>query len=159
MSRRTPLLLLIAALVVLGGLPLLTPRSAAAAETADLAVTMTGDAKSLKFGKTMTLTVTVTNTGPGVATGVAVSLGTSDSFANFGGTCPDGLVSSFCTIGALAAGEQVTVQFHVMASNACCPEFVGVAVASVSHDVNTVDPESANDSVRLEVRLKGKPRF
>lgn len=159
MSRRPPLLLLIAALVVIGGLPLLTPHSAAAAETADLAVTMTGDAKSLKFGKTMTLTVTVTNTGPGVATGVAVSLGTSDSFANFGGTCPDGSVSSFCTIGALAAGEQVTVQFHVMASNACCPAFVGVAVASVSDDENTVDPESANDSVRLEVRLKGKPLF
>jgi uncharacterized repeat protein (TIGR01451 family) len=159
MPRRKHPFLLIAAIALLAGLPLLAPQSAAAAGTADLSVTMTGDAKSLKFGKTMTLTVTLTNKGPDVATGVEVGLGTSDSFANFGGTCPDGSISSICAIGEMAAGASVTLQFQVGACCRCCPEFLGVAVASVSHDANTVDPESANDLSRIEVKLKGKPPF
>ena len=159
MSRRTPVLLLIAAVAILTAVPMLTPLSAAAVGTADLSVSMTGDAKSLKFGKTMTLTVTVTNAGPDLATGVAVSIGVSDSLADFGGTCPDGSVSDFCTIGELAPGASVTVEFQVMARNQCCPEFVGIAVASVRHDADTVDPIATNDSSRLEIRLKGKPLF
>jgi len=159
MSRRNHPLLLIAAIALLAGLPLLAPHPAAAAGTADLSVSMVGDAKVLRFGKTMTLTVVVANHGPDGATGVVVSLGVSDSFADFGGPCPDGSISNFCNIGELAAGATVTVQFQVGACCQCCPEFLGVAVASVGHDANTIDPESSNDSSRIEVKLKGKPRF
>jgi uncharacterized repeat protein (TIGR01451 family) len=135
------------------------PAPVAAAGTADLAVTMVGDKKRLKYGKTMTLTANVTNLGPDVATGVTLGLGVSDSYANFGGTCPDGSTSSFCDLGTLAPGASVSVDFRVMACCSCCPEGIGVAVASVSHDAETVDPISANDSVRTETKFVGKAPF
>src|SRR3954454_15224696 len=58
------------------------PAPVAAAGTADLAVTMVGNKKRLKYGKTLTLTATVTNLGPDVATGVTLGLGVSDSYAD-----------------------------------------------------------------------------
>src|SRR3954468_24908713 len=75
------------------------PTPVAAAGTADLAITLVGDKKHLKYGETMTLTATVTNLGPDAATGVTVGLGVSDSYADFGGSCPDGSTSTFCTLG------------------------------------------------------------
>ena len=159
MSRRRRPLLVLLALALLAALPALTPRPAEAAGTADLAVSMVGSAKSLKFGRTMTFSVTATNLGPDAATGVVVSIGVSDSFANFGGECPDDSVSDRCDIGTLAAGASVTIDFEVMAANSCCPEGVGVAIASVSHDTDTIDPEPANDSARAEIRFKGRPLF
>jgi hypothetical protein len=159
MPRRRLRLFMLVAMLMLGGLPALIPQPVAAAGTADLAVTMVGDRKVLQFGGTMTLTTTVTNRGPDAATGVTLSIGTSDSYHNHGGTCPDGRTSSFCDIGTLAPGESVTVLFHVKAANACCPDRLGVAVASVSHDTDTVDLVPANNEVRLETKLVGKAPF
>jgi hypothetical protein len=159
MSRPKHPLLLFATIALLGGLPALIPHSAAAMGTADLSVAMVGNAKNLRFGKTTTLSFAVSNKGPDMATGVGVSFGVSDSFADLGATCPDGSVSGYCDIGELAPGASVTVDFHVKACCQCCPELVGVAVASVSHDANTLDPESANDFTRVEVKLRGKPLF
>ena len=153
---RRSLLTPLAVIAMVAWVSALIAQPVSAAGTADLSVAMVGDARTLKFGKTMTFTVTASNLGPAVATGVAVTLGTSDSFANFGGTCPDGSVSSYCDIGELVPGASVTLEFRVMAANACCPEHIGVAVASVIHDADTIDLVPANDSVRSEVRLKGK---
>ena len=160
MSRRSRLLLSFLAVttVVTGWLAFASP-PAIAAGTADLAVTMVGDKKHLKFGDTMTFTVTVTNNGPDPATGVALNLGVSDSYADFGGTCPDGSTSSFCELGTLAPGASVIVPYRLGAANACCPKRLGVAVAAVLHDAETVDPVSANESVRTETKLTGKPPF
>jgi len=146
-------------LTLLLALPVLAAQPAHAAGTADLSVSMVAEKKSLKFGDSMILTATATNNGPDVATGVTLSLGVSDSYANFGGTCPDGSVSSFCDIGTLASGASVTLHLTVMACCQCCPDFFGVAVASVGHDAETVDPVDTNDSIRLETRLKGKSPF
>jgi hypothetical protein len=157
MSGRTRLLLsLLAAATVLAGWLALTPRPVAAVGTADLAVTMVGDTKHLKYGDIITFTVKVTNHGPEVATGVTFGFGTSDSYANYGGTCPDGSVSTICNVGTLGVGASVSVVFRAEALVSCCPTGLGVAVASVSHDVNTVDPESANDSVRTETKFIGR---
>jgi Domain of unknown function DUF11 len=140
--------------------PVLMLQPVYAAGTADLSVSMVAEKKSLKFGDSMTLTATTTNNGPDVATGVELRLGVSDSFANFGGACPDGSVSNFCEIGTLPPGASATVEFKVGAICCnCCPEFVGMADASVVHDAEIADPVSTNDSVSIETRLKGKPPF
>jgi hypothetical protein len=158
MSRRSrPFLSLLATLTVLAGWLALAPPPAAAEGTADLAVTMVGDKKHLTFGDTIILTVTVINHGPNVATGVTVGLGASDSYAPFGGTCPDSSISTICDLGTLASGASVTVRFRLGTSDSCPPDRLGVAVASVSHDAQTVDPVSNNDSVRTETKFVGKP--
>jgi hypothetical protein len=160
MSRRRRLhLVLFVVMLLLAGFPMLAPRPVAAAGTADLAVTMVASKRNLPYGHTMTLTATVTNLGPDAATGVAIGIGVSDSYASFGGTCPDGSVSDRCELGTLASGESVTLHFQVMACCSCCPEGVGVAVASVFHDADTVDPDPDNDFVRSETRLVGKAPF
>jgi uncharacterized repeat protein (TIGR01451 family) len=157
MSRRSySLLTLLAVTTMLSGWLALAPPLAAEG-TADLAVTMVGDTRHLKFGNTITFTATVTNHGPDTATGVTLFLGVSDSYADFGGTCPDGSTSNICDLGTLASGASVTVLFRLGTSNSCPPDRLGVAVASVSHDVETVDPISANDSVRTETKFVGKP--
>ena len=157
MSRRSrSLLSLLAAAALLGGWLALAPHPAAAAGTADLAVTMVGDTKHLKYGDTITFTVTVTNYGPQAATAVTIGVGVSDSYANYGGTCPDGSLSTICNLGTLAASASVTLLFRAEALASCCPTGLGVAVASVSHDVNTLDPESANDSVRTATKFIGR---
>jgi uncharacterized repeat protein (TIGR01451 family) len=133
-------------------------QSAAAASTADLAVSMAGDTKNPKWGGTITYSVTVTNLGPDIATGVTVAIGVSDTYANLGGACPDGSVSNRCDLGSLPPGERITVDFRVMA---CCPEpdqRIGVAVGSVWSDAETVDPVWANNEVRVETKLVGKAR-
>src|SRR5687767_1719200 len=66
--RARLLLTLLAVVAMLAGFPALAPRPAAAVGTADLAVTMVGDAKHLKFGQTITFTVTVSNNGPDAGT-------------------------------------------------------------------------------------------
>jgi hypothetical protein len=78
--------------------------------------------------------------------------------ADFGGTCLDGTVSNICEIGVLSPGQTVTVVFRGMAANTCCPEDIGVAVASVSHDSEALDPNPSNDSVRVEIRWVGRVR-
>jgi hypothetical protein len=151
-----PLVVLLATLALLAGPPAFAPHPAAAAGTADLRVTMEGEKKQLKFGNTMTFTVTVTNLGPDRATGVVLHIGVSDSFGDLGATCPDGSTSTICDLGSLEAGASVTVPFRAFACCACCPERLGVAIASVSHDADTVDPVAENNSVRTETKLVGK---
>jgi hypothetical protein len=159
MPRRRLRLFMLVAMLMLAGLPALIPHPVLAVGTADLAVTMVGDAQRLRFGDTITFTVTVTNLGPDVATGVTLHVGTSDSYADFGGTCPDRSTSTICDLGMMESGASVTLLFRAMASNECCPKRLGVATASVSHDAETIDPVSANDSVRLETKLVGKTLF
>ena len=144
--------------VLLAAWPVLAPQPASAAGSADLSVSMVGDHKRLKFGATMTFTITVTNLGPDGASGVVLGFGTSDSYHNFGVACPDGSVSTFCNLGALPAGGGVTAYATVMAASySCCDDpRLGVALASVSHDTTTVDPDSGNDAVRVETKLVGK---
>jgi hypothetical protein len=152
-------LIMLVAMLVLAGFPALVPRPAAAAGTADLAVTLVGSKKNLSYGHTMTLTATVTNLGPDTATGVTLGLGVSDFYADFGGTCPDGSISNFCELGTLAPDASVTVRFRVGACCSCCPEGIGVAFASITHDTDISDPVSLNDSARLETRFVGKAPF
>jgi uncharacterized repeat protein (TIGR01451 family) len=160
MTRRRRLhLVLFVAMLLLAGFPMLAPRPVAAAGTADLAVTMVGDRKHVKFLDTITFTITVSNLGPDVATGVTLGIGVSDSYGDLGATCPDGTVSTFCDLGSIESGKSVTVLFHAIASNDCCPNRLGVAVASVTHDTDTVDPVSANDAVTVETRFTGKAPF
>jgi uncharacterized repeat protein (TIGR01451 family) len=137
----------------------IAPKPAVAIGTADLAVSLTPSKNHLKFGETMSLSVTVKNLGPDAATGVEVGVGVSDSFANFGGNCPDGTVSSICSLGSLASGAVITFPYFVGACCSCCPDRVGVAVASVNHDADTVDPVIENNQARLETKLTGKPPF
>ena len=56
-------------------------------------------------------------------------------------------------------GADGTALFRAMACCSCCPDRLSVAVASVSHDAETVDPVSANDSVRTETKLTRKSPF
>lgn len=156
-SRHVPGLLLVLTATMIG-MSALSPLPAAAAGTADLGITVRTSAKVLRFGDTVTFTITATNLGPDAATGVRVGLGTSDSLANFGGTCPDGTVSNMCDLGTLDAGAMVTVQIQAMACCKCCPDRLGVAVADVSNAAETVDPNPANNTVRVEIKLVGKVR-
>ena len=152
--------LLVSFLVILTmALPALALHPAKAATTADLAISLVPARKNLKFGETMSYTVTVTNFGPETATGVTTGVGVSDSLANFGAQCPDGTVSTFCTLGTLAPGTAISFLYFVGACCTCCPDRLGVAVASVSHDADTVDPIDANNSVRVETKLVGKAPF
>ena len=157
LSRRRLLLSLLAATTMLAGWLGLAAPSAIATSTADLAVTMVVYTKDLMVGNTITFAVTVTNHGPGVATGVTLGVVVSDSYADFGGTCPDASVASFCDLGTLAAGASVTVLYRLGACYSGSPDRLGVAVASVAHDAETVDPISANDFVRTETNFGGKP--
>jgi hypothetical protein len=157
-TSRHSLRLLLILTATLIGVSALSPLPAAAAGTAELGIAVRASARVLRFSDTVTFTITVTNLGPDAATGVWVGLGTSDSLANFGGTCPDGTVSNMCDLGTLGSGDQVTVQIRAMACCACCPDRLGVAVADVSHDAETVDPNPANNRVRIEIKLVGKVR-
>jgi len=157
-TSRHPFRLLLILMATIIGVSALSPFQAAAAGTADLSVAVRASARVLRFGDTVTFTITVSNLGPDAATGVRVGLGTSDSLANFGGTCPDGTVSNMCDLGTLGSGDQVTVQIRAMACCACCPDHIGVAVTDVSHDAETVDPNPGNNSVRIEIKLVGKVR-
>jgi hypothetical protein len=139
--------------------PSLAPNPAVAIGTADLAISLTAPKSHLKFGETMTFSVSVKNLGPDTATGVSVGIGVSDSYANFGGNCPDGTVSSFCDLGTLAPGSEVSFPYLVGACCSCCPERVGVAVANVNHDADTIDPIDENNSSRVETKLIGKAPF
>jgi hypothetical protein len=158
-SRNRPLLALLVVVTVLTGWPAIAPQPTAAAGTADLSVAMASEKKNLKFGDTMTFTITVTNLGPDPATGVTIGIGVSDSYGDLGATCPDGSTSTFCDLGRLESGANVTVLFRALACCSCCPNRLGVAVASVSHDAETIDPVSANDSVRTETKFVGKAPF
>jgi hypothetical protein len=155
--RSRSLLSLLVAITMLAGWLALAPHLTAAASTADLAITMVAHKNHLKFGHTITFAVTVTNHGPDTATGVTLVVGASDSYANFGGTCPDGSISDRCDLGTLASGARVTVPYRLGASNSCPPDRLGVAVASVFPDAESSDPVSANDSVRTETKFVGKP--
>lgn len=157
--RRRPRPVLVALMLLLAAFPALVPRPAVAAGTADLGVTMIGDHKHLKFGEINTFTATATNLGPDTATGVVLGFGTSDSYANYGGTCPDGITTTICMIGSLAPGASVTVMFRASALPGCCPDRIGVAVGSVSATGDTVDPVETNDSVRIDTRFVGKAPF
>jgi hypothetical protein len=159
MSRRHSLLAILAVVTLLASLPAFAASPVVAAGSADLAVTMIGNAKHLKYGQTITFTATVTNLGPDAAGGVTLGIGVSDSYANFGGVCPDGSVSNICSLGTLPPGARVTVLFSAGACCSCCPEGIGVAVASVFSDATTVDPVAANDSVRIETKFVGKAPF
>lgn len=156
MFRRRFLLVPIVLALLVSSFATISVQPTTAAGTADLAVSVDGYRKVVPYGKSFSFTTTVTNLGPETATGVEVWIGTSDSLANFGGTCPDGKVSGMCVIGEMAPGAQVTVVFRVQAKNSCCPEDLGVAVFSVLHDADTIDPNDANDNVRVEIRLVGK---
>jgi hypothetical protein len=156
-QRCSPLALMLLATLVLT-IPTFTPRAAGAAGTADLAISAKSSSKVLRYGATVTFMTTVTNLGPDTASGVRVGIGMSDSLADFGGVCPDGTTSNMCDLGALAPGASVTMLFQAMVANTCCPENLGVAVADVSHDAETIDPNAANDSVRIEIKLVGKAR-
>ena len=157
LSHRRSLLSCLAVTAMVTGWLALAAHPAIATSTADLAVTMVGDTKDLTSGNTITFAVTVTNHGPDVATGVSVDVGVSDSYVDFGGTCPDDSVASFCDLGELAPGSSVTVLYRLGVRYACSPDRLGVAVASVAHDAETVDPISANDFVRTETKFGGKP--
>ncbi|MFL5761372.1 MAG: CARDB domain-containing protein [Thermomicrobiales bacterium] len=148
-----------ALITVILGLPVLATHPAAAATTADLAIEMDGGKSHLRFGGTMTLTVTVSNLGPEVASGVTAGIGVSDSLADLGAICPDGSVSNMCNLGSLAPGAVVSFPFVVMACCACCPDHIGIAVASVSADADMVDLVEANNTFRFETRLVGKAPY
>jgi hypothetical protein len=156
-QRRSHLALMLLATLILS-FPAIIPPAVDAAGTADLAITVKSSAKVLRYGATVTFTTTVANLGPDTASGVRVGIGMSDSLADFGGVCPDGTTSNMCDLGALSPGASVTILFRAMAANTCCPENLGVAVADLSHDAETVDPNAANDSVRVEIKLVGKAR-
>src|SRR5215217_8492310 len=120
LPRRRLLLSLLAATTMLAGCLGLAAPPAIATSTADLAVTMVVYTKDLMVGNTITFAVTVSNHGPDVATGVTLGVVVSDSYADFGGTCPDDSVSSFCDLGQLAPGASVTVLYRLGVRNACC---------------------------------------
>ncbi len=139
--------------------PSLASNPAMAIGTSDLSVTLTAPKKHLKFGETMTLSVSVKNLGPDTATGVEVGVGVSDSYANFGAQCPDGTGSTICQLGTLTPGSVITFPYFVGACCTCCPDRVGVAVANVTHDADTIDPIEENNSSRVETKLIGKAPF
>jgi uncharacterized repeat protein (TIGR01451 family) len=158
MTHYRSLLALMLLLTLVLAVPTFTPSPVNAAGTADLGITVKHSARAVRYGATITFATTVTNLGPDTASGVVVSIGVSDSLADCGGTCPDGMTSNICELGALAPGASVTILFQSMALNSCCPENLGVAVADVSHDAETIDPNAANDSVRIEIKLVPKVR-
>src|SRR5215208_5529323 len=123
MSRRSrSLLSLLAATTALAGwLALAPPPAIAAGMEADLAVTMVGDTKNLKYG----------------------------------GTCPDGSISDRCVVGDLRPDASVTVRFR-LGTTCGLPPRLGIAVASVFPDVETIDPISANNEVRAETKFVGQ---
>jgi hypothetical protein len=59
----------------------------------------------------------------------------------------------------MPAGTSISVPFSAYACCTCCPDRIGVAVASVHTDANTVDPNPDNDSFRSETKLTGKAPF
>lgn len=161
MPRRIrSLFVMLATVALVVGLPALSPSPSAAIGTADLSVSIVGEASHLRFGDTMTLTITVSNLGPDAATGVILGLGTSDSLQNFGIACPDGSISSRCDLTTLAADALVTVHATVRAGSfSCCPDRrLGVARADVfqSPDADTTDLVPENNSASLDIKLTGK---
>jgi uncharacterized repeat protein (TIGR01451 family) len=141
----------------------LAPGAAAALDgTADVAVAIVAAKKAVHFGKQVTFTITVTNLGPDPTTGVSLGVGVSDSYGSGPLTCPDGNPADggFCTLDTLVPGASVTASYVATASNACCPENLGVAVASVnSLSADAADPNGDNNQARVETTFKGKPRF
>ena len=140
----------------------LAPGAAIALGSADVAVTMVAAKKSVPYGRPVRFTITVTNLGPDPTTGVSLGVGVSDSYQSGPLTCPDGTVADggFCTLDTLAPGASVRASYVATASNSCCPENLGVAVASVSSlSADAADPNSDNNQARVETPFRGKPRF
>src|SRR5215213_1622436 len=140
----------------------LAPGAATALGSADVAVAMVAAKKIAKYGQPVTFTITVTNLGPDPTTGVSLGVGVSDSYENTGPlTCPDGNPADggFCTLATLTPGASVLASYVAIARNTCCPEDLGVAVASVnSETIDASDPVSSNNESRVETPFKGKPR-
>jgi hypothetical protein len=150
--------------LAVGLLALLTlaPDAATALGSADVAVAMVAAKKIAKYGQPVTFTITVTNLGPDPTTGVSLGVGVSDSYENTGPLiCPDGNPADggFCALATLAPGTSVTASYVAIARNTCCPEDLGVAVASVnSETIDASDPVASNNEARVETPFKGKPR-
>lgn len=158
---RTRLTMLIVALIAA---PLIAPApgTAQAVGSADLAVTMTPDAKHLRFQQSMTIEITVTNLGPDTATGVWLATGESDSINPGPIVCADGTIpqpGDICPTITLAPGEVVTYSWTVTACCTCCPNRVGVTTAIVLRDEATLDPYPDNNFARVETRFIGKFPF
>jgi uncharacterized repeat protein (TIGR01451 family) len=142
------------ALMLIGG----SVRTAAAQETADLALTKTADRKNVRIGQDITFTITVTNVGPETATGLVFGDPLPDPLNLVSFSCSQGTVTgqSFCAVDSLASGESVTATLVATPiTNPAKSERKFSNTAFIS-EVTTFDPNSSNDSASLNLHIVGK---
>jgi len=127
----------------------LTLSAAAAAATADLAVTKTDSADPVNVGQQFTYTVTVTNNGPNAPSDVTLT-DTLTGAATFGtitpsqGTCTAPAGGSFtCNLGTIANGANATVTIQVTPQTAAGGTTLS-NLASVTS--SATDPVPGNNS-------------
>ena len=108
---------------------------------ADLAITKTQSAASVRLGDTLTYTLKVTNSGPSAATGVVVTDAlppgrvTVESVSTSQGNCTNAIPVK-CTLGRIEVGASATITLVVRATSAgVLPN--AADVTAIEHDPNT----------------------
>ncbi|MCB1754196.1 MAG: hypothetical protein KDJ38_01655 [Gammaproteobacteria bacterium] len=118
----------------------------AAADTADLSLTLHSDADSLTSGESLTVSLSVDNHSPGTtATGVTASMTVNEHLDYTGSNCTqDGAVLD-CKLGNLAAGESRTLDLNFTALSA------GTAALQASASADQNDPDNSNNAASLAI--------
>ena len=118
--------------------------SAVAQSGADLAVSVTANRRSANAGRAVTYTITVANLGDTAATGVELFVG-----------CPDNLQCGQVDAipATLEAGASATATMNAIA-NPCGLSLTRSATVQVSVSSASVDPDPANNSDLVTIRLQ-----
>ena len=137
------------------------PRGTVRAQTddvADLAVTVSGSAPTrVKVGGSVAVSVSVTNLGPGAASGAQLTHNEADQFNLESVTCSD---PALCALigeppgATLASGASATATFAWSVPSLAHGES-RTADVSIGVRALTPDPNPANDSITLIIRLVG----
>jgi uncharacterized repeat protein (TIGR01451 family) len=138
-----------------GSLDLLPLESAGAAESADLALTMTGSRSPANTGEAVLYVYKIKNAGPSTAAAVELKEelpeAASVTVIRHSGSCTLSGHDYFCEVGSLASGATREYEVELSDSN---PEYMipGGLVTST-----TPDPETGNDSANVFTNVLAAP--
>lgn len=125
----------------------------AAAQSADLSITMKDSADPAKFSSNLTYTLTVSNAGPGEATSVSV-VDTLPAAATFvkatatQGECTHSSPTVQCNLGTVQAGAAPKITIVVK------PNAIGTITNLADVSANETDPNPANNHASQQTTLK-----
>ena len=147
-----------AGLAVLAALLALRPAPAAAADSADLALTKEADRQAVRVGENVTFTITLTNNGPDTATAIRFGDSVPDALNFVSLACSAGTAAgTFCAVDGLASGGSVTATLVATPIANYAKSERTVANTAFIAEAGTADPDPGNNQASTTVHILGKP--